>query len=408
MRCYLKLKTQLEIREVTVEHIEQYNKLLRYVFQVTNQSLNNYEWEETEIIKAKSPIVEKSDVIGWFDGDNLVSQLAVYPLKVRIFDQTYDMAGLTGVGTYPEYAGMGLMNKLIERALLNMRAKGQTISYLYPYSIPYYRKKGWEIVTDKISYEITDHQLPKRKNVKGKVVRVAATSTEVKDTYHSFALQTHGALIRDELAWNEYFLWEKDDLLAAVYYSEDDELDGYVLYRIANEVFFVKEMIFINEDARNGLWNFIGAHFSMVTKIKGHIYTDETLAFLLEDADIQEIISPYYMARIVDVEGFIAKYNFEESVAKSRSWIFNLDDPILECNKGVFKLEIDAKGEATIKKVSAKTDDKIDIQTLTTMLLGYKSPTYLQKIGRISCSKESIDMLDDAIRQESPYFSDYF
>ena len=55
-----------------------------------------------------------------------------------------------------------------------------------------------------------------------------------------------------------------------------------------------------------------------------------------------------------------------------------------------------------------KTEDRIDIQTMTTMLLGYKRPDYLYKIGRISCSNDTVDMLEDAIEQQTPYFSDYF
>ena len=96
--------------------------------------------------------MEKANVIGWFDGDNLVSQVAVYPMKSMIFGREYKMAGLTGVGTYPEYSNRGLMHKLLEKALLEMKENGQYICYLYPYSIPYYRRKGWEIISDKISY----------------------------------------------------------------------------------------------------------------------------------------------------------------------------------------------------------------------------------------------------------------
>ena len=73
------------------------------------------------------------------------------------------MGGLTGVGTYPEYSNMGLMHKLLEQALKNMREKKQYICYLYPYSIPYYRRKGWELISDKISYEIKDYQPPGRR-----------------------------------------------------------------------------------------------------------------------------------------------------------------------------------------------------------------------------------------------------
>ena len=71
---------------------------------------------------------------------------------------------------------MGLMHKLLEQALKNMKERGQDICYLYPYSIPYYRRKGWEIISDKISYEIKDYQLPKNHQVPGDVRRVAIFS----------------------------------------------------------------------------------------------------------------------------------------------------------------------------------------------------------------------------------------
>ena len=85
-----------------------------------------------------------------------------------------------------------------------------------------------------------------------------------------------------------------------------------------------------------------------------------------------------------------------------------MDDPILSWNQGYFKLIIDKNRKRKISRTSEKTEDKTDIQTMTTMLLGYKRPDYLYKIGRISCSSETVDMLEDAIEQQTPYFSDYF
>lgn len=404
---YMSRRRELKMKDVGLEHLEQYNQLLRYVFQVTDKELQEIGWEEKEIIRAKSPTLEQADVKGWFDGDKLISQVAVYPMKVRIFNKTYDMGGLTGVGTYPEYSNQGLMHKLLYQSLKNMKEKKQSISFLYPYSIPYYRRKGWEIVSDKITYEIKDYQLPKNKQVSGEVERVDVESEEVKKAYNRFAYQTHGALIRDDLAWNEYWLWDSDDLMAAIYYNDKNEPDGYVLYWIKDEVFHIKDMIFINEEARTGLWNFISAHFSMINKVIGDTYTDEPLAFLFEDADIKESISPYFMARIVDLEEFIKQYPFKADTIR-REWIFKMDDPILSWNQGNFKLVIEKNGKGQITRTSQKTEDKIDIQTMTTMLLGYKRPDYLYKIGRISCSNDTVDMLEDAIEQQAPYFSDYF
>lgn len=401
------MNKNLKMMVVDKKYMEQYNALLRYVFQVTDSELTSIGWQEKEIIRAKYPTMEKADVIGWFDGDNLVSQVAVYPMQVNIFGKTYAMGGLTGVGTYPEYSNMGLMHKLLEQALKNMKEKKQYISYLYPYSIPYCRRKGWELISDRISYEVQDYQLPKTHQVTGTVRRVATDSEILQQTYSIYSSHTHGAIIRDELAWNEYWLWDKDDIVAAIYYNEKDQPDGYIIYWIENEVFHVKDMIFNNEEARIGLWNFISAHFSMIDKVEGNIFSNEPLAFLLEDGNIKEVISPYFMGRIVDFCSFIENYPFKPDET-DRSWKFTMTDPIMDCNRGNFQLNISKDGKATATKIQQQCTDKISIQTMTTMLMGYKRPGYLAKIGRIIATEEVIDMLEDAIEQQSPYISDYF
>ena len=40
---------KLKMKEVGNEYMEQYNDLLRYVFQVTDQELDSIDWEEKEI-----------------------------------------------------------------------------------------------------------------------------------------------------------------------------------------------------------------------------------------------------------------------------------------------------------------------------------------------------------------------
>ncbi|MFT8322312.1 MAG: GNAT family N-acetyltransferase [Bacillus sp. (in: firmicutes)] len=400
-------KKRLKMKDVQLEHLEQYNQLLRYVFQVTNHELQKIGWEEREIILAKSPVLEQADVIGWFDGEKLVSQVAVYPFQVRIFNQTYKMGGLTGVGTFPEYTNLGLMDKLLRHALANMREKKQSISYLFPYSIPYYRRKGWEIISNKMTFEVKDYQLPKMKQIAGEVERMSTDNKILETVYDRFAMQTHGAMLRNELAWDEYWRWDFEDLTAAVYYSEDREPNGYVLYWIADEVFYIKEMIFVNEEARIGLWNFISAHFSMVSKVVGNTFTDEPLAFLLEDADIKETIAPYYMARIVDLELFIAQYPFKPQLI-DRQLTFSLVDPLLTWNQGTFTLYVSKNGQGKLYREGKDSELKLDIQTMTTLLLSYKTPDYLYKIGRLDCDLKTVELLEDIIEQQTPYFSDYF
>ncbi|HIW31153.1 MAG TPA: GNAT family N-acetyltransferase [Candidatus Paenibacillus intestinavium] len=402
-----KLQDRLRLGTVEPKHGEQFNDLLRYVFQVTNRDLQTFGWENREITQAKLAVLKHAEVLGWFDRDKLISQLAIYPFQVNIFGHIYDMAGLTGVGTYPEYANLGLMNKLMLHALTKMREHKQSISFLYPYSIPYYRRKGWEIITDKISFEVPDTQLPKSKYVPGSVERVTIEHPDIKVIYEQFALSHHGAMLRNNLAWEEYLRWDLDDMTVAIYYDDNNLPVGYLLYWVAEEIFYIKEMVYIIEEARTGLWNFISAHFSMIKLVKGDIYKNEPLSFILDDGDIKEKIAPYYMARIVDVKLFVEQYPFR-SPNQVTELTFTLHDPMLEWNKGNFTLTVDTTGKGSLQEGGENPSFIIDVSTLTTMMMGYKRPTYLARIGRIKADEALIEILEKLIRQEHPYFSDYF
>lgn len=86
-----KLQDRIRLANVETKHAEQFNNLLRYVFQVTNRDLQIFGWENREITQAKLPVLKYADVVGWFDGDKLISQLAVYPFQVNIFGRIYEM-----------------------------------------------------------------------------------------------------------------------------------------------------------------------------------------------------------------------------------------------------------------------------------------------------------------------------
>ncbi len=166
-------------------------------------------------------------------------------------------------------------------------------------------------------------------------------------------------------------------------------------------------MVYNNQEARIGLWNFISAHFSMVSKVVGSTYTNDPLAFWLEDGDIKETIAPYYMARIVDAQQFIAQYPFR-AIGTDIQLTFMLDDPILEWNQGIFTLHVSATGQGELIQSKGQPTCSLDVQTLTTMLLGYKRPSYLATIGRLVSDEQTVEILENLIERQTPYFSDYF
>lgn len=402
------MKESLVIKPVTIKYIDQYNELMRYVFQVTDRQLQESGYTDGELIRSKRPILQKAEVFGWFtEEDELVSQICIYPCEVNIHGTTFKMGGITGVGTYPEYANLGLMNDLIKFALEKMQKDGQYISYLYPYSIPYYRRKGWEIMSDHMTFTFKDSQLPKHVEVPGFVQRLDVKDEDVITVYDKFARSMHGALIRNKFEWDEYWRWEnEDERTAAVYYDAKEQPQGCMFYWIEGDVFHIKELFYLTQEARHGLWNFVGAHFSMIDEVHGENYLNEPLAFELEDGQITETIEPYYMARIVDVAEFLRHYPWDDDI--TRPFHFVVTDPIAAWNNNTFGIRQKDNDEIEVVNEPIGKAIELDIRTLSTMLMSYKSPAYLHKTELLKTDAKTLRLLEKLIPTEKPYFSDYF
>lgn len=397
--------TTYQIRDLTTEDADQYNRLLRYTFQVTEQELQESGWRNDEIVQSKFPILKRADVIGAFDEDELVSQFAVYPLKMNIYDAVYSVGFITSVCTYPEYTGKGLMKKLMHLSLERMREKGQSFALLYPYSIPLYRKRGFEIISNKISYVVKDRQVPANAKAPGYVRRVSWENEEFKNLHNQFAQITHGCLFRNSLAWEEYWRWDEDDTIVAIYYSKNDTPKGYMVYMIKDDIMYIKEMIYIDYEAHQGLWEYIHAHDSMIDEVHGNTYDSESIAFEMADSDITETLKPYVMGRIIDIKQFFEQYVCDDSV-KETHITFHVKDDFLKWNNGKFTVCF-KDGSCSFIEDENAYDVTLDIATLTTLLLGYKNAEQLCLMERMKCSQKAMEALNDVLFHEVPCISDY-
>ena len=124
----------------------------------------------------------------------------------------------------------------------------------------------------------------------------------------------------------------------------------------------------------------------MIEKVVGTNYTNEPMAFLLEDSEIEEEIRPYMMARIVDFEDFLMRYPFD-IIPMHDELHFIINDPVMECNRGDFSLRWDENGKAILERGGTRGEEVYcGIGTLTTMLFGYKRPTYLRRVERLQAA----------------------
>ena len=113
----MKLDDTFHMRRLDEQDLEQFNALLRYAFQVTTTEMVKTGWSEEEIKREKLPMLTEGYVLGWFHNEHLASQIVIYPMEVNVEGEIVKMGGITGVTTYPEYAGRGLIHKLMAKCL---------------------------------------------------------------------------------------------------------------------------------------------------------------------------------------------------------------------------------------------------------------------------------------------------
>ncbi|OXM83371.1 GNAT family N-acetyltransferase [Paenibacillus rigui] len=366
------------------------------------------EWE-----KKLSQLKENEQWGAYVDG-KLAAKLTILELHTWIQGKRWKLGGIASVATWPEYRRGGLVAGLLTNALRVMREEGQYISFLHPFQFAFYRKFGWETYTETKKYEIATALLPKLPSQPGRVVRVGEDNGLLGSIYTSFAQRYNGTLDRDEAWWtNRIFPVQQGT--AAVYYNEAGEPRGYVRYQIKDRVCDIHELVYLDRESWKGLWRFIADHDSMMEKVKISAPGDDQLPFLLDNPRIKQETSPYFMARLVDAAKFIELYPFIQPPSGAVvSLELKVTDSHAAWNDGVFLIEVRADGTAKVEKreqaagVTGRPQVECDISTLSTLLMGYQSASFLYEIERLRGNEEGISLLEALIPKRTTYLPDFF
>jgi predicted acetyltransferase len=393
------------IRRLTDDDWQNSMSLSQFAFQ--------YQLPEEEIAKRKkqSPLDQQW---GYFVEGNLAAKMTILPLTTWISGKRYTMGGLAGVATWPEYRRQGMVGQLLHHALQYMKDQGQTVSYLHPFQFGFYRKYGWEHCMDYKMYDIPVTMLKMTDTTMGQGKKVVRYGREIKPLlngiYSTWASRYNGTLERSEDWWENRVFDRKPGQIAVLADEGSGQPEGYILYEVKNRTMTIHEMVSLNEGARQGLWSFVSNHDSMVNNIiLSSVPTDDTLAYWLANPRVKQEVVPYFMARIVDVEGFVEQYAFEPSEREDTLWIRVTDEHAL-WNEGSYRLVIGQNGEGHAAKMSSPDAAELncDIQTLTAMLMGQMRPRQLQEAGRLQGEMAAVERLEERISRRTTYLPDFF
>ncbi|HFJ9246654.1 GNAT family N-acetyltransferase [Bacillus anthracis] len=370
-------------------------RLSEYAFQ--------YKVDEDRLQQQLTKMKESHEVYGIMEGENLAAKLHLIPFHIYIGKEKFKMGGVAGVATYPEYRRSGYVKELLQHSLQTMKKDGYTVSMLHPFAVSFYRKYGWELCANLLVCHMTKSDLVMKKQVNGTVKRFNKENhqEEVEKLYETFAERFSGMLVRNEKWWLQAVY---DDLTLAIYYDENKTAAGYMLYKIENYKMTVEEFVPLHNEARNGLWNFICQHDSMIKDLEMTVSENEPLLYTLQEPRVKAEIKPYFMGRIVDVEQFLKQYELNWNNVQQEV-ILHITDSFAPWNNVSVRL---ANHEITIIEEPIDKGIKLDINALSTILFGYKRPLELNELELISGSEEEIRAFENVVPVRKPFIYDFF
>jgi predicted acetyltransferase len=366
-----------------------------------------YQVPEEEIEKNLKNVA-RHKLFGILDNESVASKLHLLPLEVFMGENILKMGGIAGVATYPEYRRMGHVKELLSYSLQYMKEKGYSISMLHPFSVSFYRKYGWELFANRTKLTLKKADLVLKEQVFGSVKRFTekSHSEEIEQVYNQFARKFSGMLARDRSWWLSSIYHNSK---AAVYSNQEGSATGYMIYDINDRKMVIQELVVLDNQASNGLWNFICQHDSMLNEVQMTTYENNPWIFSLVEPRVKKEVTPYFMVRIVDLQLFFKQYDFKWETLKDEI-VLHITDAFAEWNNqslllkdGGFKI-VDSQGSPELETKGIQ----MDINALAAATFGYMRPQALKEIGLATGSDEEIQKFDSLLPDRQPFFYDFF
>ena len=117
------------------------------------------EWEE-RYTPGNDPRLDLDRVYVIEEDGAVRAAAAVLPLKAFVGGKPVSLGGIADVATHPAYRRRGYAGELMRATLRGMREDGTHLSMLMPFAHAYYRRYGWELATEAVSYTVGPGALP--------------------------------------------------------------------------------------------------------------------------------------------------------------------------------------------------------------------------------------------------------
>lgn len=280
-----------------------------------------------------------------------------------------------GIGTQPQYRRQGCVRKMFEDLLPRAREFGWYASILHPFSFSYYRKFGYERVSDTVIVDMPITALDFLPRYADLIPLDEAEHPEdIVSVYEAFSENRN--LSFERKAPNQF---KKDGAKTYLYYNDRGACEGYVVTQIDNYFdginrmisvnLIVHEIAYLNRDALLHLLSFLRMYEGELKTIhfRDIGMTPEVDLCLRHFMDTRYDIHPDIMARILDTKAMLYANTYPMAhgvfVLRVEDW--------LDTVRGTYRVEYQ-NGACTVEELSdtARADLTVNSCALSKFLYG--------------------------------------
>ena len=336
----------------------------------------------------------------------LVSSFTAIPFTMRANGYAVALAGVSTVGTQPEYRRQGLLRRIQTQAFADMRDRGQSVAALWASQAAIYQRYGYAMTTVLRSYHVDTTDIGFHDGVWGSgcVERLSVNDAfdVIKSIYIRFVENRTCYLHRSKALWLQNAMEEiegQGPIHAGVHYDEEGKADGYIIYTLrANKVdhatrgqeIIIRDMAWLSMDGYRAMWEWLKRH-DLVGRVSYQTAAadDPAVDLFAEPRLLHGVDHEGIWLRVVDATGALGDraYSSEGEIT-----IGLTDDPLTPWNNRSIRLEASPEGAHVTSSQSA--DLQTSAKALASLYSGFRTARQLRAWGLIEGEDHVIDTAD--------------
>jgi predicted acetyltransferase len=346
-----------------------------------------------------------------FDDGRIVAGAGVFPFRLTVPGGDMACAGVTVVGVLPSHRRRGLLRRMMDAQLGDVRERGEPIAALWASEETIYGRFGYGLASTSFNFDAERSAVAIRSDLPREAsLRLVAHDEALKAfprVYDRVAKRTPGMIVRSRDWWESRRLDDRPEQrrgagpLVRALAERDGRPVGYALYRLAQDgstpetwtkTVRVNEAFGVDDGATRDVWRFL-LEIDWVDRISGsHLPLDHPLPLLVDRINkLRLSVWDALWLRLVDVPAALAGRAY---ASPGRATIEVVSDPHFPENVGSWTIE-----DGHVRPARRRPDVRVAVSGLGSTFLGGLSFAQLARAGLAEeVARGGIERADELFR----------